>query len=89
MQTRAPAQRIQVLKPEAVKTGGGCGGRRNSQSHRRVPWRGPQNSRMYTSPSSQGSAPQGPDFFLWVVGEVTERGLRAKQAALLPLSPLA
>ena len=49
------------LKPLAVKFCGGCGGGRNSQSYKRVPWRGPLDPRMYTTPSTWESALVGSD----------------------------
>ena len=61
---RVPAYEKKASKSLAVKTSGGCGGRRNFQSHKRVLWRNPQGPRMYTSPSTQESAPEGPNLLV-------------------------
>ena len=45
----------------AINTCGGCGGMRNSQSHRRVCWRDPWGPRTYTNPPTQESASEGPN----------------------------
>ena len=56
--TRVLAQENKASKTLAVKTCGACGGGRNSQSHRRVGWRGSWDPRIYTSPPTQESAPE-------------------------------
>ena len=56
VQPRVPARGNKASEPLAVKTCGGCSGRRNSQPHRRVHWRDPQSPRMYTNPSTRESA---------------------------------
>ena len=53
-----------ISKPLAVKICRGCGDRRNRQPHRRVHWRDPWGPRMYTSPPTQKSAPEGPNSFV-------------------------
>ena len=55
---------IKPQKPLTEKTCGGSGGGRNSQSHRRVRWRDPQGPRMYTSPPTRESAPEGPNLIV-------------------------
>ena len=60
MKPRVPAQEKKASKPLVVKFRGGCGGGRNSQSYRRICWRGPcytRGPRTYTSPPIQESAP--------------------------------
>ena len=54
-------------KPLVIKTCRGCGGRRNSQPHKRVHWRHPQGPRMYTNPPThppRESAPEGPNLLV-------------------------
>ena len=51
-------------KPLAVKTCGGCSGGKNSQTHRRVHWSVPCDPRMYTSPPTWESAPEGPNLLV-------------------------
>ena len=53
------AQGNKASKPVAVNASGGCGSRRNSQTHRRDCWRGPLGPRMYTNPPTWESAPEG------------------------------
>ena len=57
-QPRVPAQETKVSKPLVVKTCGGCSGGGNSQSHRRVPWRGPQDPRIHACPLTWELAPE-------------------------------
>ena len=52
------------LETLAVKTYGDCGIERNSQTHRRVCWKDPQGLKMYTNPSTQESAPEGPNLLV-------------------------
>ena len=53
------------LKPLIENTCGGCGGSgRNSQPHRRVPWRDPQGPRMHTNAPTRESAPEGPNLLV-------------------------
>ena len=48
------------LKPLTENTCGGWGGSgRNSQPYRRVRWKDPRGPRMYTSPPTRESAPEG------------------------------
>ena len=56
--------RNKASKPQIVKICGGCGGRRNSQPHRRICWRDPQCPRMYTKSPTQESAPEGPNLLV-------------------------
>ena len=60
-QPRVPVWGNKASKPLTENTCGGCGGRRDSQPHRRVPWRDPQGPGIYTNPPTQESAPEGPD----------------------------
>ena len=55
---RVPAWETKGSKSLALKACGDCGSRRNSQCHRRVHSRGPQESRTYTSPPTCKSAPE-------------------------------
>ena len=52
---------IKASNPLTEKTCGGLGGRRNSQPHRRVHWRDPQDPRTYPKPPIWESAPEGPN----------------------------
>ena len=58
-QPRVPAWGNKALKPLTEKTYEDCGGRRNSQTHRRGHWRDPWGPGMYTNPPTQESAPKG------------------------------
>ena len=58
MQPTVPVWVNKASKPVAVKICKGCGGRRNSQPHRRVCWRDLQSPRTYTSPPIRESAPE-------------------------------
>ena len=53
-----------TVKTSDCKTCKGCGGRRNSQPHRRVHWRDPQGPRMYTKPPTRESALKGPNLLV-------------------------
>ena len=46
-------------KPLAVKFCGVCSSGRNTQLHRRVPWRDPESPRTYKNPPTWESAPEG------------------------------
>ena len=85
VQPRVPVWGRKASKPLTIKTCGGCGSRRNSQSHRRVCWRDPQGPRMYTNPPTWESAPEGPNL---LVGSRESDWKPAKQAALFPLGRL-
>ena len=56
--TQGSRKETKASKPLIVKTCGSCSNRRNSQSHRKVCRRGPQDPRMYTSPPIWESAPE-------------------------------
>ena len=56
--TQGSRKETKASKPLIVKTCGSCSNRRNSQSHRKVCRRGPQDPRMYTSPPIRESAPE-------------------------------
>ena len=82
-----PGFQYREIKPQtSEKTCGGCGGGINSQPRGRVCWRDPQGPRVCTSPSTQESAPEGPN--LLVGREVIESWSRAQQAALFLFRPL-
>ena len=58
----------------------GCGSRRNSHPHRRVPWRDPQSPRMYTKPPTWESAPERPSLLVgsrsdWKLAESWTNGI--------------
>ena len=55
---RVSAWETKDWKPMVVKACGVCEGGRNSQSHRRVCWRGSQGPRRYTNPHTRESAPE-------------------------------
>ena len=79
------------IKPQkkltlAVKTYGGWGSGRNSQLHRRVPWRDPQGPGTYIKQPTRESAPEGPNLLCCTGSDW--KPLRAEQAALFPLGPL-
>ena len=76
-----------VSKPLAVKICGGCGSRRNSQPHRKVGWRDPQDPRTCTNTTAQEISTRRVQCACGVAKEVTESQRRAKQAALFPLNP--
>ena len=63
-QSRVPAGRNKASKPLAAKMCGDCSSRKNSQPHRRVHWRGPQDPRMYTNPPTKESAPEVPNLLV-------------------------
>ena len=83
-----PPRGNKTWKSLAIKTCGGCDGCRKSQSHKGVHRRNPQGPGMYANPATQELAPEQPNSLVGKVGEVTESGERAKQAALFPLWPL-
>ena len=64
LKPRIPLREKKASKSLAVKTSGGCGGRRNFQSHKRVLWRNPQGPRTYTNPPTKESAQEGPDLLV-------------------------
>ena len=76
-QPRVPAREKKALKLMTTKTCGDCGGRSNSQPHRRVGWRDPQSPRMYTNPL--GNQHQKGPICLWVMEEVTGSRARANK----------
>ena len=87
-----PVASNKASNPLAVKTCGGCSGRRNSQPHRRVcgdrledrvlcPLG--QGPRVHMNPPTQESAPEGPNLFVGSRGGES----RAKGVALFPLRP--
>ena len=80
-----PAWRNKASKPLTVKTGGGWGSGRNSQPHRKVRWRDPQECTQTHPPRNQH---QKDPICLWVAGEVTDSQSRAEQVALFLLGPL-
>ena len=80
MQHRVPAWETKASKPLAVKTCGSCSGGRNSQFHRRVCRRDPQGPRMYTSPPTQESAPEGPNLFEGTTGHDWKWGDRRENS---------
>ena len=59
-----PEQEKKASKHLAVRICGGCSSRRNSQPHRRIHWREPQDPRMYISPPTAESAPEGPNLLV-------------------------
>ena len=69
-QPRVPVQGNKASKPLTEKTCLGCGGRRNSQPHRRVCWRDPQGPRMYAKPPTWDSAPEWPHLLVSSGGSV-------------------
>ena len=87
MQPRVPVWGNKTSTPLTEKTCGGWGSRRNSQPHRRVHWRDPQGPRMYTSPHSWESAPEGSNLLVGSRGSDL-KPVRAEQVALFPLWPL-
>ena len=68
MQSRVLVQEKKASKPMTVRTYRGYGDGINSQPHRRVPWRDPQGPRMYTNPSMDESAPEGPNLLVGIRG---------------------
>ena len=78
-QPRVPVQEIKSSKPLAVKMHRGYGSRRDSQSLRRVFWRGPQDPRTYTSPPTWESAPKRHNPLVGSKGSDSDSGARAKQ----------
>ena len=63
---RNPGFQLRKRKPQLLdgKTCGACSSRRNSQPHRRVPWRDPQGPRTYTNPLTWESSPEGPNLLV-------------------------
>ena len=81
-----PAEGNKASKLLTGEICGGWGGRRNSQSHRRISWGDPKCPRPYTSPPTWESAPEGPNLLVDSGG--SDWKLRAEQAALFPLGPI-
>ena len=71
------------LKNAGCKNCGGCGGRRNSQSHRRILWRDPQGPRGYTNPPTWESAPEGPNLHGGSRGSDRKRG-KSPASSIVP-----
>ena len=67
--TQVPAQKKKASKPLAIKTCEGFHSRRNSQPHRRVPWRDPQHPRC-TQTYPPGNQHQKVPICLWVAEKV-------------------
>ena len=63
-QPTVPAWETKISKLLAVKICAGCGGRRNSQPHRRVHWRDPQDPKTYTNLPTRESAVEGPNLLV-------------------------
>ena len=89
MKPRVPAQGNKASKPLTENTCGGWGSSgKNSQTHRRVHWRDPQGSRMYTIPPTRGSAPEGPNLIVgngesdWKLAESAANGIVPSQVPL-------
>ena len=63
-QPRVPAWEYKASKPLAVKTYRCCSGWRNSQPHRRAPWRDLHGPRTNKNLPTQKSAPEGPNLLM-------------------------
>ena len=86
-QPKAPA-RGNKASNLSENTRGGCGGsRRDSQPHRRGPWRDPQGTRACTSPPTREPAPEGPSL---IVGDRVEdwSPVESEVGAIAPSRPL-
>ena len=75
-------QNLWLWKPVGVAAGG-----RNCRSHRKVHWRGPWGPRMYISPPTQESAPEGPNLLVGSGGSDWKWGESQASSIVPSLTP--